>query len=72
MTVLLFFRFEEDAGGTGGGAVGGTDAAVSAGGATAVGGAAGAVAIGATAPDPRASGAAALGLGEIGVVFGGP
>jgi len=65
MTVWTFFGVEEDGADTGGG----RDVAVSARGALA---AAGAGAIGATAPDPRALGGEALGLGEIGAVFGGP
>ena len=65
MTVWTFFGVEEDGAGTGGG----RDVAVSARGALA---AAGAGAIGATAPDPGALGGEALGLGEIGAVFGGP
>jgi hypothetical protein len=68
MTVWIFFGVEEDDAVTGGG----RDVAVSARGALAGGGAAGAGAIGATAPDPRALGGEALGLGEIGAVFGGP
>jgi hypothetical protein len=69
MTVWLFFGSEE--GGLGADATTGTDAAVSAGGATAGGGAAAAVAISATVPDRRPLGGAALGLGELGAVFGG-
>jgi len=64
MTAWIFFGFEE--GGAGTGAVGARDVAVSAGGALAGGGTASA-----GAPDPRALGGEALGLGEIGAVFGG-
>ena len=63
MTAWIFFGFEEGGAGTGGG----RDVAVSARGALAGGGAASAGAIGATAPDDGE----ALGLREIGAVFGG-
>ena len=69
MTAWIFFGFEEDGAGTGAATFGGRDVAASA---VEGGGAAGAVAIGATAPDPGALGGEALGLGEIGAVFGGP
>jgi hypothetical protein len=68
MTVWISFGVEEDGAGTGAATFGGRDVAVSA---VEGGGAAGAVAIGATAPDPGALGGEALGLGEIGAVFGG-
>ena len=68
MTVWTFFGVEEDGAGSGEG----RDVAVSARGALAGGWAAGAGAIGATAPDPRALDGEALGLREIGAVFGGP
>lgn len=64
MIVWIFFGSEECGAGTGAGTGGGTDGAVSAGGATAGGGAAAAGAIG-------TPGRGALGLGEIGAVFGG-
>jgi hypothetical protein len=72
MTVWIFFGVEEDGAGTGAGTGGGRDVAVSARGALTGRGAAGACAIGATAQDPRALGGEALGLEEIGAVFGGP
>jgi hypothetical protein len=70
MTAWILFGVEEGGAGTGAGAFGGIDVAVSAGGALAGGGAASAGAIRATASDPRALGGEVFGLGEISAVGG--